>query len=169
MSQQQWKKPFVSVIQAKAADMKKRPCRVALVEVNGRLALCLFRHNILTTKPIKGMPDDMSADEMESVMKAVGVPASRTRLIKHKKHGHNIGVYAFLDEIGVALPGVKPSPTPADHSHEKMTRQQERKRFRRLLEKSAEQAAGKPQHFRQAYAKSVAQAGRYKKQILSGF
>lgn len=171
MSQQQWKKPIVSVIQAKASALKKRPCRIALVEVDGRDALCLFRHNILSTKPIKGMLDDLNVDEMESIMKALGVPASRTRLIKHKEYGHNIGVYAFLDEVGVILPqNVKPTRSPVDHSHQKTTRQQERKRFRQAYATSVAHAKDfdKPHHFRQAYAKSVAHAGQYRKQ-LQGF
>lgn len=160
-------------IQNAAKGLNKRSSRVTLEEINGRVALCLLKHNIIG-KSIRGIPDDLDVDEMEAVLKGMGVKAGRIRLIKNKKYGNNIGVYVFVEDLppDIVLQGVKPAPSSADHSYEKTTRQQERNRFKQAYAKSVAQARKssatnneKPQSFRQAYAKSVAQAGRYKKEL----
>lgn len=160
-------------IQNAAKVLNKRPCRITLEEINGRVAICILKHNIIG-KSIRGIPDDLDVDEMEAVLKGMGVKAERIRLIKNKLYGNNIGVYVFVEDLppDIALQGFKPALSSTDLSYEKTTRQQERRRFRQAYAKSVAQARKstttnneKPQSFRQAYTKSVAQAGRHRKEL----
>lgn len=139
MQQQQWKQKVSSSVRQVAKEEGKRPSRVLLEEIGGSNAICLIRHNILGTR-IRGLADDLDVDEMEAVLKGVGVRPSDIHVIKNRTHGNSIGVYAFVEDVpGVVVPrGVKPSPSSSNHAYLKKTRQQERR-----------------QQFRQAYAKSV--------------